>query len=271
MSNFHHWQGYLVASNGDCYNICSPWQIDDTCVFGYDSDYTTMAIALVKYLALQTSPVEIKLVDNKISTDILVAATNLTLADSGYTLTCNGDASMTMFLNEQHKIIPPTEKLLEIDSDIFNNINQAWDEESDERNISQGAYVSAQQYSESLESRLSLIAQNHNVLIWPQRQMDADGAVIGDNNIRMEPTGIVTSWTRLSAAGAPSEFSLRAPILNGIATVMVETTDGPNGVFLLVDDDSKQPKIGASVELVVRRLYAQEGIIRYGLKAILHD
>jgi len=271
MSNFHHWQGYLVASNEDCHFICSPWQLDHTCVFGYDSDYTTMAIALIKYVALQTSPVDIKQVDDKISTAMLVAAANLTLADSGFTISCNDDASLTMFLNDQQTIIPPKEELLEIDSIIYNDINRAWDEESNERNISQGAYVSAQQYSESLESRLSLVAQNHNILIWPQRQMDADGTIIGSSNIRMKPTGIVTSWTRLTAAGAPSEFSLRAPILDGIATIMVETTDGPNGVFLLVDDDSKQPKIGASVELVVRRLYAQEGTIRYGLKAILHD
>lgn len=271
MSNFHHWQGYLVVNNDECYSICSPWQLDDRCVFGYDSDYTTMAIALIKYVAKQISPLEIKQVDEKISTDLLGAAANITLANTGYTLSCNNDASLTMFLNEQQPIIPPTEELLKINPEIFHKINQAWDEESDERNISQGAYVSSQQYNESLGSRLSLIAQNHDVLIWPQRQMDAHGAVIGESNIRMQPTGIVTSWTRLSAAGAPSEFALRAPILNGIATVMVKTTDGPNGVFLLVDDDNKQPEIGASVELVVRRLYAQEGVIRYGLKAILHD
>ena len=52
---------------------------------------------------------------------------------------------------------------------------------------------------------------------------------------------------------------------------MVQTTDGPNGVFLLVDDDATNPEIGASVDLVVRRLYAQEGLIRYGLKAILNN
>ena len=50
---------------------------------------------------------------------------------------------------------------------------------------------------------------------------------------------------------------------------MVETNDGPNGVFLLVDDIPTLPKIGDSVEIVVRMLYAQEGIIRYGAKAII--
>ncbi|MED5308266.1 MAG: ACP synthase, partial [Candidatus Thermoplasmatota archaeon] len=59
--------------------------------------------------------------------------------------------------------------------------------------------------------------------------------------------------------------------LGGICTVMVETLDGPNGVFLLVDDQNLTPQIDDSVELVVRRLYAQEGVIRYGAKAIISD
>ena len=50
---------------------------------------------------------------------------------------------------------------------------------------------------------------------------------------------------------------------------MVETRDGPNGVFLLVDDVPTAPKIGDSVEIVVRMLYAQEGVVRYGAKAII--
>ncbi len=52
---------------------------------------------------------------------------------------------------------------------------------------------------------------------------------------------------------------------------MVETLDGPNGVFLLADDQNLTPQIDDSVELVVRRLYAQEGVIRYGAKAIISD
>ena len=32
-----------------------------------------------------------------------------------------------------------------------------------------------------------------------------------------------------------------------------------------------EPQIGNSVELVVRRLYAQEGVMRYGVKAILDN
>ena len=99
--------------------------------------------------------------------------------------------------------------------------------------------------------------------------MDSEGKIIADSLIKIKPYGEVISWTKLSAAGAPSEFAIRAPILGGISTVMVETCDGPNGVFLLVDDVPTVPKIGDSVEIVVRMLYAQEGAVRYGAKAII--
>ena len=49
---------------------------------------------------------------------------------------------------------------------------------------------------------------------------------------------------KLSAAGAPSEFAIRAPILGGVCTVMIEMLDGPNGVFLQVDDQNLTPEIG---------------------------
>ena len=45
------------------------------------------------------------------------------------------------------------------------------------------------------------------------------------------------SARRTMAAGAPSEFTIRAPILGGLYTVMVQFSEGPKGVFLLVDDD----------------------------------
>ena len=64
--------------------------------------------------------------------------------------------------------------------------------------------------------------------------------------------------TKLSAAGAPSEFSIRAPLLGGISTAYVSFNHG-TGVFLLVDDEEISPEIGDKGEIVVRRIYAQEG------------
>ena len=43
----------------------------------------------------------------------------------------------------------------------------------------------------------------------------------------------------------------------------------PKGVFLVVDDNDDEILIGANVKLVLRKIYAQNNVVRYGLKAII--
>ena len=263
------WQGYLIQSNGDNHFINSPWKLGDECVFGYDSDYTTMAISLIRYLSIEKSNLSLSSIDERINQQTIIAATQIELNPSGYKIKCNDDASLQVYIGDEGVFPLAFDSMQDIDEEKYSKIANAWQNESNIMNTSQGAYISGQQYDESLESRLSLVAQNHQGIIWPQRQMDSEGTNISQSYVKIEPSGTVTSWTKLSSAGAPSEFAIRAPILGGISTVMVETNDGPNGVFLLVDDIPTSPRIGDSVEIVVRMLYAQEGVIRYGAKAMI--
>ena len=106
-----------------------------------------------------------------------------------------------------------------------------------------------------------------DIRIWPPRELIGDQRPIDAGPLAK--SGIIESWTKLSAGGAPSEFSLRAPILGGISTVFVRLDDGPCGVFLVADDEDTEPEIGNRVTFAVRRIYAQDGLIRYGLKALL--
>ena len=269
MTEAKDWQGYLVQSQGDCHFIHSSWKLKDKCVFGYDSDYTTMAISLLRLLSIENPNLALSTYDERINLEVVKAATGFEINPSGYHLKCNNDASLQIYQDDPATFSLSLENMQNIDREMYEKLILAWQTESNILNTSQGAYVSGQQYDETLESRLSLVAQNHEGLIWPQRQMDSEGEIITESFIKIEPYGEVISWTKLSAAGAPSEFAIRAPILGGISTVMVETHDGPNGVFLLVDDVPIVPKIGDSVEIVVRMLYAQEGVVRYGAKAII--
>ena len=50
MSDIINSQGYLISHDSDSLTIYSPYTVDDLRVFGYDSDYTTIAISLIKYL-----------------------------------------------------------------------------------------------------------------------------------------------------------------------------------------------------------------------------
>lgn len=271
MNDVINFQGYFISHETDSFAIYSPYIVDELRVFGHDSDYTTIAISLIRYLINNKVDFLIKQVDEQINFDVLQTATGIELVEHGSILRCNDDASVALSNGENsiNNITSIPSKSL--DQRLYHSVKDAWQTELDIRNISQGAYVSKQQYDESLSARLSLVAQNDGILIWPPRQMNNDGITLSKASTNLSPTASVMTWTRLSAAGAPSEFSIRAPVLGGLTTVMVEFTEGPKGVFLMVDDEDIRPNIGDSVEFVVRMLYGQEGIIRYGAKARIHS
>ena len=271
MSDIINSQGYLISHDSDSFTIYSPYTVDDLRVFGYDSDYTTIAISLIKYLLDNNIEFLICEVDEKISFDVLKIATGIELVENGSVLQCNDDASVCLLSGKDSTTKMKEIPSKQLDQTLYHSIKDAWQTELDIRNISQGAYVSKQQYDESLSARLSLVAQNDGIIIWPPRQMNSDGTKLSKASTNLSPTACVMTWTNLSAAGAPSEFAIRAPILGGLTTVMVEFSEGPKGVFLMVDDEDITPKIGDSVEIVVRMLYGQEGIIRYGAKARIYS
>ena len=267
MSDIINYQGYLISHESNSFAIYSPYVVDDLRVFGNDSDYTTMAISLVKHIISNQGEIAIGTVDEQINFEVLQIATDIELMENGRILSCGDDASVHLSTtkNSKHEQIEIASSLLDVE--LYESMQIAWETELDIRNTSQGAYVSKQQYGESLPSRLSLTAQKDDGIIWPPRQMNSNGVALSKENTNLSPKAIVLTWTKLSAAGAPSEFAIRAPLLGGLCTVMVEFDEGPKGVFLMVDDEDRDPKIGDNVEFVVRMLYGQEGIVRYGTKA----
>ncbi|MEC8258504.1 MAG: hypothetical protein VXZ94_04865, partial [Candidatus Thermoplasmatota archaeon] len=154
MSGFHKWQGYLVKSEANNHYACSIWKSNNSCVFGFDSDYTTIAIALLRYLMNDGIEVVLSDIDDKISTTILLASTEVKQSEEGLILSCNDDASITIYSDKKQPVNPPTSLMRNLDNDKLTAVRNAWKEELHEKNISQGAYISGQQYSESLESRL---------------------------------------------------------------------------------------------------------------------
>ena len=148
-------------------------------------------------------------------------------------------------------------------------IHEAWEKEVS--GVSQGAYVSQSQHMLAMPSRLGLLAQEDaSVILWPPRQLNNEGERIPPVSNKLDNNASILTWTKLSALGAPSEFSLRAPLLGGVSTVLVEFSSGPKGVFMLVDDEDGVPAIDQTVSFEVRRLYGQDNLIHYGLKALLN-
>ncbi len=278
MSEHHNWKGYLVVDNGDALLIQSPYMFEEKIVYGSDSDDTTMAIAAIQFLNNHGHSIDSIHLPSTVDASTLFLATGvdsilnnelLEFEQVKWNLLSGDEATMVLAKTdvEEYEFETPIDFEL-IDGQFYNDIRDAWVQEKAESHVSQGAYVSKSQYLEGARARLSLASQKvGDGLIWPPRQLDSSGQRIPSESHALSGQAIVESWTKLSAAGAPSEFSLRAPILGGIQTLLVRFEQGPRGVFLVCDDVDYSPKIGDDVEFSVRRIYAQEGVIRYGLKA----
>lgn len=266
------WMGYLIDHHEDFTVVQSPFVLDGVRVFGADSDATTLAVAALLH-RLQHGDVESISVPEGMDGMSLSMATGVPLHSNesedspDWDVLMSDEATVVLARHECEVELTSMDVEVQVDAEFHRAMQQAWDQELSATHVSQGAYVSRAQYEEAGSSRLSLTGQVADKgLVWPPRfNHMVDGSKAP--NRTLQRTGTVQTWTTLSAAGAPSEFSLRAPLLGGISTVLLQLDDGPKGVFLTVDDEDALFEMEAPMELVVRRLYAQEGFIRYGLKA----
>ena len=177
-----------------------------------------------------------------------------------------GDANTTMdacvSFSPSGETFEPSSLGRQANTELLDKIQQAWEKEL--ASVSQGAFVSREQYIRSLDQRINLKAQKEdNSSIWPMNYHQNQS-----ETTQLEPNGKIVSWTKTTAAGSPSEFAFRSPILGGLTTVLIQFEKGTIGTFLIVDDHQHPVSINDEVELVIRRIYAQDGWIRYGLKAI---
>jgi uncharacterized OB-fold protein len=277
------WKGYLACVGEDSCVVQSPWYLGDDCVFGADSDYTTLAIAAIQLLHSKGTQINSINALNDVEASIISMATGVEVMQTSnddseeltadWDLCISDDARVVVCKTDCEVELWEPEGGLEVDEEFHQQITLAWEKECLPEHVSQGAYVSQQQYQEGAAARLNLMSQKvDGELIWPPRQMDSKGNLMPQASIPLQENATIESWTKLAAAGAPSEFSIRAPLLGGISTVFVRFEQGPRGVFLLVDDEENNPKIGDQVQFAIRRIYAQEAYIRYGLKCqIIRD
>mgnify|MGYP006995581810 FL=1 len=277
------WKGYLACVGEDSCVVQSPWYLGDDCVFGADSDYTTLAIAAIQLLQSKGTQINSINALNDVEGSIMFMATGVEVMQTSnddsaqlsaeWDLCIGDDARVVVCKTDCEVELWEPEGGLDVDEEFHHEMTSAWEKECQPEHVSQGAYVSQQQYQEGAAARLKLMSQKvDGELIWPPRQMDGKGNLMPQASIPLQENATIESWTKLAAAGAPSEFSIRAPLLGGISTVFVRFEQGPRGVFLLVDDEENNPKIGDKVQFAIRRIYAQEGYIRYGLKCqIIRD
>ena len=241
---------------------------------GPDGDRLTILLGLLKQvpagsLNLHTFEDFLEFAPSVSVRDIIESCTEWRIDDGASTyLHASKNGYIVAITTSQNEPDWPSFDATPYDKEMKDQLVQQW--EIEVKGVSQGAYVSQAQHTIATPSRLGLKAQiDHEQHVWPPRQLNATGKRIESASEQLSETAKILTWTRLSAAGAPSEFSGRAPILDGVSTVLVQFPEGPKGVFMLADDEHNEPAIDASVRFDVRRLYGQDGMMHYGLKAIL--
>ena len=241
---------------------------------GPDGDRLTILLALLKQLPADS--VNIHMFEDFLDfspsvsvEEIIESSTDWQVDDEAglYIHTSQNDYIVAITTSEDEPTWPSFDSI-PYDDDMKSQLEDQWKIEVE--GVSQGAYVSQAQHTIATPSRLGLKAQiDQDQLVWPPRQLNQAGERMQESTAKLSDIATILTWTRLSAAGAPSEFSGRAPILGGVSTVLVEFKEGPKGVFMLADDETKNPCINGMVRFEVRRLYGQDGLMHYGLKAVL--
>ena len=74
------------------------------------------------------------------------------------------------------------------------------------------------------------------------------------------------AYTIIGKGAAPSEFLEQQLAVGEYATAVVALDDGPRVAAMLADVDPRDVRVGMPVQMVFRRIYAQEGATRYGFK-----
>jgi len=260
-----------IMSNGDEHFACSHY---GRLWAGPDGDRLTILLDLLKQLPAGT--VNIHTFEDFLDFSPSVSVQEIIESSTDWCVV--DEAEMYIHSNKSNYIVAittsedeptwPSFDSTPYDEDMKSQLEDQWKIEVE--GVSQGAYVSQAQHTIATPSRLGLKAQfDQDQFVWPPRQLNPAGERMQESTAKLSDMATILTWTRLSAAGAPSEFSGRAPILGGVSTVLVEFEEGPKGVFMLADDETKNPAIDGTVRFEVRRLYGQDGLMHYGLKAVL--
>lgn len=88
---------------------------------------------------------------------------------------------------------------------------------------------------------------------------------------KLSGRGHVFTYTVIARGAAPSEFDEQQTMTGVILVAVIQVEEGARVVAQLTDCEPSQVRVGAAVRAVFRRLYHQEGIIRYGYKFVLDE
>ena len=137
-----------------------------------------------------------------------------------------------------------------------------------------GAYVSLPTWKRTMPYRYRLAAgrcPDCDAVAFPPEGACPDcHARVNFDPVSLDREGTVKAVTAIGTGGAPPEFAAYQRREGTFATAIVEC-EAPGGgsarlPAMLTECEPTEVAVGEAVRAVFRRLYAQEGIVRYGTK-----
>ena len=179
---------------------------------GPDGDRLTILLALLKQLPAGT--VNIHTFEDFLDFSSSVSVQEIIESSTDWRV--DDEAEMYIHSNKSDYIVAitasedeptwPSFDSIPYDEDMKSQLEDQWKIEVE--GVSQGAYVSQAQHTIATPSRLGLRAQiDHGQLVWPPRQLNQAGERMQDSTAKLSDMATILTWTRLSAAGAPSSAS----------------------------------------------------------------
>jgi uncharacterized OB-fold protein len=132
-----------------------------------------------------------------------------------------------------------------------------------------GAYISVPTWWRNMPSRYRLVVgecpECGAANFPPEGACTECDAVVDYETFEAAGTGAVEAKTIIQG-GAPPEFEDLITQQGSIGVVIVRLEEGARVPGMLTDTDPEAVETGDQVEAVLRRIYTQEGIPRYGVK-----
>jgi uncharacterized OB-fold protein len=133
-----------------------------------------------------------------------------------------------------------------------------------------GAHVPIPVYQGTVGERLAFEGDrclDCEAVVFPSKAACPACGSIGEfESVDLSGDGTVYSYTVLSPGGAPPEFADEARIEGEYVVALVELAEGPRITAQLTAVDPSDVEIGLPVTGRIRRIYEEEGVVRYGFK-----
>ena len=133
------------------------------------------------------------------------------------------------------------------------------------------SYISLPLYAASIGQRLRLEAarcSDCGAFTYPQRPVCQNCHGRSFSVERLSGRGRLHTYTVIAPGGAPAEFDHQQAMTGALAVGIIDLVEGPRLTAQLADVEVEDLHIGLAMRAVVRRLYDQESVIRYGTKFV---